>query len=402
MSPVFRHQLPAHSPVDARGLLRATGALTGRSGVWPNRLETHLRERFEVADAILCGSGTHALQLALRLGTFLDESARAVILPAYSCFDLATAAVWAGRPVRFYDLDPASLGPDTESLGEALAAGPATVVVSPLFGIPVDWDLVGEALGTSGTVVVEDAAQGHGARWRGRPLGGQGRLGVLSFSRGKGWTGGAGGALLIRDAGDARRWSESVRASLKGGRRGALAGAFAQWLFGRPAIFGIPRALPFLGLGETRYRRPTPPQRLPQTAAPLLLATLEMADREAGFRRERARELRGALELRGSAAQIRVPEGGDAGYIRYPFLLPGGLATLRASEEAVRMGAAGGYPVPLPELKPLAHLLSCGADATGWPGAQTLARNLVTFPTHRRVSPQELESLVALVPAGGL
>ena len=47
-----------------------------------------------------------------------------------------------------------------------------------------------------GLAVVEDAAQGLGATWRGRPLGSFGDVSVLSFGRGKGWTGGVGGALL--------------------------------------------------------------------------------------------------------------------------------------------------------------------------------------------------------------
>ena len=125
-----------------------------------------------------------------------------VALPAFSCFDVAAAAVRFGRPVRFYDVDPATLGPDPESLRRAVAAGARVVVAASAFGVPVDWELVGHALSGSDALVIEDAAQGHGGRWAGARLGAHGRLGVLSFGRGKGWTGGTGGALLVRDAAD--------------------------------------------------------------------------------------------------------------------------------------------------------------------------------------------------------
>ena len=79
-----------------------------------------------------------------------------------------------------------------ESLERALKRGAGVVVVAPLCGIPVDWDRVGRCLAPYGALAVEDAAQGHGAEWRGLPLGGLGTLSVLSFARGKGWTGGRG------------------------------------------------------------------------------------------------------------------------------------------------------------------------------------------------------------------
>ncbi len=91
-------------------------------------------------------------------------------LPAFTCFDVATAAVAAALPVVLYDIDPATLAPDFDSLELCLQQGARVVVVSPLYGMPVDWDLVERSAARYGAVVIEDAAQGHGARWRGRLL----------------------------------------------------------------------------------------------------------------------------------------------------------------------------------------------------------------------------------------
>src|SRR5207247_11224127 len=115
--------------------------------------------------------------------------------------DVATAAVAVNARIALYDGHPATLAPDLASLTATLAEGARIVVVAPLYGMPVDWDAVEQCVAEFGALAIEDAAQGHGACWRGRPLGGLARPSVLSFSRGRGWTAGRGGALLVRGAG---------------------------------------------------------------------------------------------------------------------------------------------------------------------------------------------------------
>src|SRR5207244_6487942 len=135
------------------------------------------------------------------------------------------------------------------------AEGARVIVVAPLFGVPIDWDAIEQCLRGFGALAIEDAAQGHGALWRGAPVGSAGALSVLSFGRGKGWTGGRGGALLMRrfplDGHLATARSPGLSHELA-----ALGSATAQSLLGRPALYRLPAAIPFLHLGETRYRAP--------------------------------------------------------------------------------------------------------------------------------------------------
>ena len=81
-----------------------------------------------------------------------------VALPAYGCYDLATAAIGSEARVVLYDLDPATLGPDEGSLRAALSAGARTVVLAHLFGIPVDVGAVRALPEADGVTIVEDAA----------------------------------------------------------------------------------------------------------------------------------------------------------------------------------------------------------------------------------------------------
>ena len=137
-----------------------------------------------------------------------------VALPAYCCYDVATAADGAGVAFHLYDLEPETLSPDLASLRRSFDAGARSVVVAHLYGVPADLAAVRALAAEFGAIVIEDAAQGSGCEWRGRPAGAHGALGVLSFGRGKGVTGGKGGALLVNEpslqAAAAAAWEAST------------------------------------------------------------------------------------------------------------------------------------------------------------------------------------------------
>ncbi len=195
---MLRHQLPAYSPLSGASLGRALLHAFGPGMDGQAELTAMLEREYRADRALLLGSGTQALQVAIALAMRHVGDA-VVALPAFSCFDVAAAAVGAHARIKFYDLDPTTLAPDPRSLESALARGARVAVIAPLYGFPVDWDALADLLVRYGAMAVEDAAQGDHAEWRGRKLGSLGPISVLSFGRGKGWTGGSGGALLIRD-----------------------------------------------------------------------------------------------------------------------------------------------------------------------------------------------------------
>jgi len=256
---MLRQQLPVHSPITLQSIWKAAeeAILTGSDA--QNDLRVLLAQEYAAEQTLLFGSGTQALQVAICLA-LRETGDSPVALPAFSCFDVGAAAVGARAQIRLYDLDPNTLGPDLDSLARVLDRGTRVVVVAPLYGFPVDWASMDGVLALHDAVAIEDAAQGYQARWRGRPLGTLGPMSVLSFGRGKGWTGGAGGALLLRGTGarDVARLSLDRRGLLDELR--VLGMLTAQWLFGRPEIYWLPTAVPWLGLGETIYRDPTPPR----------------------------------------------------------------------------------------------------------------------------------------------
>ena len=239
---MIRHQLPVYSPLPLAALLQA---LRGRLPNGENPLvvlSELLAEERKAEGVILFGSGTQALQVALRVA--VDLVGGEVALPAYSCFDVATAAVGAHVPVRFYDVDPGTLGPDLASLDAALEAGARVVVAGPLYGIPLDWAPVQEIVRQYQAILVEDAAQAHGCRNGDFEAGMFGDLSILSFGRGKGWTGGAGGALLVRGAALGTEFGATkMIGSNDLGGLALLTKALAQWALGRPSLYALPAAV---------------------------------------------------------------------------------------------------------------------------------------------------------------
>jgi dTDP-4-amino-4,6-dideoxygalactose transaminase len=394
----LRHQLAVYSPIPVRALAAATAAALGGNRDCVEQLDAVLRREYAADEALLCGSGTQALQLAIECAR--DEIGRqaTVALPAFSCFDVASAAVGAGGPVMLYDLDPLSLSPDLESLERTLAAGARVVVVAPLYGIPVDCDAIEDLASSHGAILVEDAAQGHGATHRRRPLGSLGDISTLSFGRGKGWTGGSGGAVLFRRG---RRSSRQIRAAVSSANLKAATVLAAQWGLGRPSLYGIPQSIPGLELGETVYHPPREATAISRASAAALLVSRDTSEEEAERRRENAQTLRAHIAGHPGLREVASTAASSTpGYLRFPVLAAQGLGGFGdASGGGVgRLGVAASYPKELGELPALAPLL---VGDTRMRGAARLVHELVTLPVHSLGSSRDWSQLVDRIESYG-
>lgn len=369
-------------------------ALAGDGHQALSEVEALLRSSYAAREVLLTDSGTSALALALRLAAARDGSGgeRSVALPAWGCYDLATAADVAGLPVLLYDLDPATLGPDWASLDRVLEHAPAAVVVVHAFGVPVDLPRVQERLAAAGALMIEDAAQAIGTTLGDSPAGSLGELGILSFGRGKGWTGGGGGALLLNRSAPVNLHRPPVarpRPSRRGTRN--LVGLTAQWLLARPSLYALPAAMPFLKLGQTLYRQGVPPEGMLAAVAAVLLGTGPLQKAEADRRRLNAQRLTAALQ---AALAGEVPAGwkdGEPGWLRLPFLPGPRLAGPAQEGTARRLGITPGYPLPLERLPGFGQRVR--NLQVSRPGAVHLAAHLYSLPTHGLLQERDLVRL---------
>ena len=137
----------------------------------------------EAPGCVAVNSGTDALRFAyIALGVRPGDE---VIAPAHTFIATTEAITQAGGTIRFVDIDERTMTIDPA--GVRAAIGPRTVGIVPvhLYGQPADLDPLLELGQQHGLWVVEDAAQAHGARYKGRRVGRMGRLGCFSFYPGK-------------------------------------------------------------------------------------------------------------------------------------------------------------------------------------------------------------------------
>lgn len=162
--------------------------------------------RFETQWAAYCGTthaigvanGTDALWLTLRaLGVAPGDE---VIVPTNTFVATAEAVVHAGACPVFADVDPDTLLMTADTMAAAITARTRVVIAVHLFGQMADMDAITTLARQRGIVVIEDAAQAHGATWQGRRAGSFGVAGCFSFYPGKNLGAfGDGGAIATSD-----------------------------------------------------------------------------------------------------------------------------------------------------------------------------------------------------------
>ena len=142
-------------------------------------LEQRLSEFVGVKNCITCANGTDALQIALMaIGIGPGDE---VIVPGFSYIATAeTPAVLGARPV-YVDIDPATYTMDPNTVEEAI--GPRTKAIIPvsLYGQCADFDTINAIAERHGLMVIEDAAQSFGARYKGRRSCNLSRIACTSF-----------------------------------------------------------------------------------------------------------------------------------------------------------------------------------------------------------------------------
>ena len=167
------------------------------SGPFLDRFEAEFAELVGVRHGIATSSGTSALQLALAAHgvTRGDE----VILPSMTFAAVANAVVACGATPRLVDIDPASLTLCPVAFERAITSRTKAVIPVHLYGHPANMDVVRRVADRHSVVVIEDAAEAHGARYRGLCVGSLGDSAVFSFYGNKILTTGEGGMVLTDD-----------------------------------------------------------------------------------------------------------------------------------------------------------------------------------------------------------
>lgn len=179
------------SQAHANHHLAGDGMFTKQCNAW---LEQHTGCR----KALLTHSCTGALDMAAILADI--QPGDEVIMPSFTFVSTANAFVLRGGVPVFVDVRPDTLNIDEARIEEAIT--PRTKVIVPVHyaGVGCEMNTIMAIARKHDLLVIEDAAHGVMSTYRGRPLGGIGHLGTLSFHETKNVISGEGGALLVNDA----------------------------------------------------------------------------------------------------------------------------------------------------------------------------------------------------------
>jgi dTDP-4-amino-4,6-dideoxygalactose transaminase len=355
-----------HSEIDesiARVLRQGWFVLGEETGAFEEEWAAYCGTSFAVG----VGNGSDAIQLALwAAGIGRGDE---VIVPALTSAFTALAVAIAGAQPVFVDVDPERYTLDPEALEPAITPQTAAVLAVHLYGCPADMDPILDIARRHGLLVLEDASQAHGARYKSNCVGSLGDLAAFSFypSTNLGAYGDA-GAVTTNDASLAAR----VRILRHGGQHPA-------------EVPGTPGAISSERLGVS--------SRMDDIQAAILRAKLRHLSAWNKRRRSVAARYRDGLGSTGALVLPPTPEEAEIAYHRYLVR-----TSLRDRLREYLAGAGISSSVHgIRGLKPEDAYSDLGYQLGSCPNAERIAAEAVLLPVFPQISSAEIDKIVRLI-----
>ena len=176
--------------VEKNGMICGDGPFTKKCSQW-------MKERFQTKNVLLTTSCTHAWEMAAFLADI--QPGDEVIMPSYTFVSTADAFVLRGATCVFVDIRPDTMNIDETKIEEAITEKTKAIVPVHYAGVSCAMDEIMAIAKKYNLKVVEDAAQGVNAFYKGKALGTIGDFGCYSFHETKNYSMGEGGAILFQD-----------------------------------------------------------------------------------------------------------------------------------------------------------------------------------------------------------
>lgn len=166
-------------------------------GYYTKQIHKFIEEKFNVRKALMTTSCSSALDMAAIL---LDlKEGDEVILPSYTFVSTANAIVLRGAKPVFADICEETLNIDPSDIEKKITKNTKAIFPVHYAGVACDMDYIMNIAKEYNIKIVEDAAQGVNAKYKGRYLGTIGDIGCYSFHESKNYSSGEGGAILINN-----------------------------------------------------------------------------------------------------------------------------------------------------------------------------------------------------------
>lgn len=307
--------------------------------------------------AVGVGSGTAALVLALKaldIG-FGDE----VIVPAHTFFATVESIALAGATPVLVDIDPLTYNIDPAQIENAITPRTKAILPVHLYGQIAPMDSILMIARRHGLLVVEDAAQAHGAEYQGKRAGSWGEIACFSFYPGKNLGAyGDGGAIVTNHEHLARRVT-SLR------DHGSLT--------------------------KYEHREVGYCERLDAMQAAILAVKLPYLDEWNRLRRQHAADYTKLLRLIPGVEPPVEQSNSLHVYHIYCVRVPGNRDALKTALNEQGIGAGIHYPIPI-HLQPA--MAKLGLPAGSFPSSEAAARSILSLPMFPELTPDQKERVV--------
>ncbi len=369
------HMIPIARPCLGEEEIRKVSEVIRSGMLAQGSLVKEFEEKFAefvgVKYAIAVSNGTAALHVALlAMGVGPGDE---VIVPSYTFFSTASSVVLSGAKPVFVDVrDDATMDPN--DVREKLTERTVAVIPVHIHGYPADLDSIRDAIGDREVLVLEDAAQAHGATYKGRTVGSIGEAGAFSFYPTKNMTTGEGGMITTDD----EEIAERARAIRDQGQTSKYHHEYIGFNY-----------------------------RMTEINAAIGLVQLSKLDEFNGRRKEIAR--RYTEELEGYIEPLPVPDWADPVWHLYPVRVKGKRDRFVEMLREKGVMARPGYPMPLYR-QPIFGRLSdrrynflnvlfkgVSYDDVKAPKTEELVREIAYLPIYHCMSDEEVDSVITAV-----
>lgn len=357
----------------------------GNPIIWEPSLTSSadVKKQFKPYDTFFYNSGAESLAAAIvSIISYKGVAVPEVILSAYSCPELVSAILYAGAKPVLVDLERQRSWINMTDLGKKITKNTVAIIAVNLFGIAERLEKISKICNRHEIVLIEDSAQSlpeitDNRFWQGDFI-------VLSFGRGKPVSVLGGGALLCRNQELIKRLPEGRENGIKSYKPDWVKYRLKIFLYNlllHPGLYFIPNSLPFLKLGETRFKPLRGIKIMMENNACVLEANIEH------YMRTRTDEKQQWLSTIISKSELidlakacsstnNVPA-----LLRYPVLASSRKRRDELYDKLNRagLGVSKMYQKPLNEIQGLKEMFR---DQGEFPNAKEFSETLLTLPTH--------------------
>jgi perosamine synthetase len=350
------HPDVGETELDAIRTVFASGVLT--DGRATEQFEAEFAEVHQVEHAVAFANGSVALA-AIHLGLGIGPGDE-VVLPSMTFISSATSVLHVGATPVFADVHPDTFDLDPADVARRITPATKAILAVHYGGQPADLDGLRAVADDAGVLLLEDAAEAHGASYRGKPVGGFGAAAMFSFTPTKNITTGEGG-LVTTDDGDLARRLRLLR-------------NHGQAAVDHHVMLGYNWRL---------------------TEIQAAMGSAQLAKLPAILDRKRANAAKLASRLDGIAgvqAPVVRPDC-DPVFMLYTLLVDGGRDNLRAALRAAGIETRIYFPP--------AHLQPVLTEhRTSLPVTEDVASRMLSVPMHAQLRAEDIEAIADAIAAG--